>query len=131
MIILAKILIIDDESVITMILKEILCDAEHEVLTANNGLSALKMLEQFLKPDLIMVDLLMPGMGGCDFIERINADPKFKGIPVILITGFVPSIEDLPPSGSYQDIICKPFDIDDVVMKVNKLLDSKQNIGIA
>lgn len=130
MIVLARILIVDDESVIAMILKEILSDAEHEVFTANNGVSALKLLEQPPKPDLLIVDLLMPGMGGRDFIEKINTDPKLKGTPIILITGSIPSVKDFPPGGSYQDIICKPFDIDDVVMKVEKLLNTRQHLSI-
>jgi CheY-like chemotaxis protein len=119
---LARILIMDDEPVIVMILEEILRDAGHDVLTALNGNSGLEILERTAKPDLVLMDLLMPGMGGKDFLQVIKANPQFKDIPVILITGSVPDLKTFPATGSYQSIICKPFDIDQVVEKVNHLL---------
>lgn len=119
---MARILIMDDEPVILMILEEIFRDAGHDAITALNGNSGLEILEQAAKPDLVLMDLLMPGMGGKDFLQVIRANPKFNNIPVILITGSVPDLKTFPAAGSYQGIICKPFDIDQVVEKANNLL---------
>ena len=123
---MAKILIIDDEVYISTIIQEILGDRGHEVFCEGDGFAGLKFLEQSPRPDLLMVDLSLPRMSGCEFIEKVNADPKLKGIPVILLTGYNPSVNDFPPGVSYQDIITKPFDLDDLVTRVEKLIDTKK-----
>ena len=119
---MAKVLVIDDEAVITMVLEEILLDAGYEVFTAANGLLGVELLKKGLQPDLLIIDLLMPGMGGRDFLKTLRSNFKLPNIKVILITGSVPNEKDFPPGGSYQDVICKPFDIYDVIKKVNHLL---------
>jgi CheY-like chemotaxis protein len=127
---LAKILVIDDETSIVMVLKEVLSDGGHEVYTAPNGLTGLELLKQGIIPDLLIIDLLMPGMGGRDFIKRIQSDFNLPNLAVILITGTIPDGDNFPPGGSYQDIICKPFDLDNVVEKVDYLLQKTQTSGL-
>jgi response regulator RpfG family c-di-GMP phosphodiesterase len=65
-------------------------------------------------------------MSGKEFIQKITSIPHYLDIPVILITGSVPNKRDFPAAGSYQDFICKPFDIGEVIMKVEKLLNSRR-----
>lgn len=120
---MAKILVIDDESVIVMVLEEVLQDAGHEVFTAADGLQGLELLKKGLQPELLIIDLLMPGMGGRDFLKAVRADFKLANLQVILLTGSVPNERDFPPGDTYHDVICKPFNIDDVVMKANRLLN--------
>jgi len=117
-----KIMIVEDEPTIVIVLKEILMDAGYQVFTASNGKTALQMMRSSIKPDLCIVDLFMPEMGGRDFISCIQADFELRDIPIILLTGSVPTMKDFPPGGSYQEIICKPFDIDNVIEKVDQVL---------
>lgn len=118
---MGRVLIIDDEPTITMILKEVLMDEGYEITTAINGLNGLEVLQRQLIPDIIIIDLLMPRMGGRDFIITIRSKPEFADIPILLITGAIPNPQDFPPENSYQDIIYKPFDIEDVLAKVNSI----------
>jgi CheY-like chemotaxis protein len=119
---MARIMVIDDEPNIMMVLSEILTDAGHEICTASNGLAGWELMQQKIKPELLLLDLCMPGMNGKEFIQKMSSDPKYRDIPIILITGSVPNKKDFPPAGSYQDFICKPFDIDEVIIKAEKLL---------
>jgi CheY-like chemotaxis protein len=113
------VLIIDDEPTVLMVLKEIFSDEGYDVSTASNGLTGLRMLEQGLVPEIILIDLLMPGMGGRDFVLTLRSKPDLVKVPIILITGTIPNPEDFPPEGSYQDIIGKPFEIEDVITKAH------------
>lgn len=120
---MARILVIDDEATILLVLQEVLEDEGYEVNTASNGLEGLEVLGQGPPPDVILVDLVMPGMGGREFIRLFRSNPPRSGIPVILITGALPNTEDFPVAGSYQDVISKPFDILDIILKVNRMLN--------
>ncbi|HEX7715238.1 MAG TPA: response regulator [Bacillota bacterium] len=119
---MARILVIDDEPTILLVLQEILEDEGYMVFTAANGLEGMKVLGEGPPPDVILIDLLMPGMGGREFIRLLRTNDNQSRIPVILITGAIPNTEDFPVEGSYQDVISKPFDILDIIHKVNRLL---------
>jgi two-component system chemotaxis response regulator CheY len=120
------IMVIDDETNIVLILKEILGDIGCRVVSAPNGLYAFELLKQMPKPDLIMVDLLMPVMGGRQFIETLQTIPEYNNIPIILVTGTIPNLLDFPSQGTYQEIILKPFDINEIVHKTCRLLESRR-----
>ncbi|MGD9154122.1 MAG: response regulator [Bacillota bacterium] len=119
------IMVIDDETNIVLVLKEILGDIGCRVMSAPNGLYAFELLKQMSKPDLFMVDLLMPVMGGRQFIEILQSLPEYNSIPIILVTGTIPNLQDFPPQGTYQDIVSKPFDINEIVNKACRLLKNR------
>lgn len=116
-------MVMDDEPNIMLVLQEILTDAGHEVCAVSNGLEGWKMMLQNKKPELLILDLFMPYMSGKEFIQQIASNPDYFDIPIILITGSVPNKKDFPAAGSYQDFICKPFDIDEVISKAERLLN--------
>lgn len=119
---LPRVLIIDDEPNIVMVLKEILNEEGFEISTATDGITGLKLLETFPRPEILLLDLFMPGLGGREFVIKMRSNPNFCDIPVILITGAIPSIQDYPPEGSYQEVIGKPFDILEVISVVRRFL---------
>jgi len=122
---LARILIVEDEPSISMVLQEVLTDEGHETMAVVDGFEALKWLqEQGQPPDIVLVDLFMPRLSGKAIVEAMRNDIGLQNVPVILVTGAVPSVHDYPPEGSYQDIIGKPFDVVDVLQKVNQLVQS-------
>ena len=78
-----KVLAVDDEAANLMLLHEIL-QSDYDVIFAKNGQDALKRVMQ--KPDLIILDIMMPGMDGHEVCQRLKADPENKHIPVIFLT---------------------------------------------
>jgi len=117
-------MIVEDEPSLVQVFQEILTDEGYEVAVAENGLQALSLLQRQPKPDLIISDLLMPGMGGQDLFALIRANPELRDIPAILITGAVLDRDVL--EGEYLEVIGKPFDIDDVLRRVGRALANAQ-----
>ena len=80
-----KILLIDDTESFLYILNDILMN-DYETIIAKNGEDGLETAK-LVMPDLILLDVVMPGLSGYDVLQTLKADDKMKAIPVILITG--------------------------------------------
>lgn len=118
-----RVLVVDDEQAIALILSETLQDEGFDVVMAFDGFSALQQLSRAAPVDVVLLDLRMPGMSGRLVVESMRANPDTQAIPITLITGAVPSSKDFPPEGTYQAVIFKPFDVRDVLKIVNDLLE--------
>lgn len=118
---MARVLLIEDEPNIAMILEIFLSEQGHEVITSSDGLSGLRRLEQEPLPSIVVVDLFMPGVDGRVVVETIYRSLKLRHIPVVVISGSIPGSANLPPKGSYSAFISKPFDLDEVAKTVEKL----------
>ncbi len=81
----AKILIVEDNPDNLFLLKEVLKDAEYTIYTAENGAQAIEQAQK-IKPDLIIMDMLMPVMDGYEATRRLRRDPMFKNVPIIGLT---------------------------------------------
>ncbi len=121
---MSRVLVVDDDPDIRLVLQELLTEEGYQVETASDGLTALGLLHQAPLPDIILLDLAMPGMNGGAVVKAIRSDPALRGIPVVIVTGSVPDAFEYPPDGSYQGLIGKPFDINDVLEIVRGLLES-------
>ncbi len=122
---MARILIIEDEPSIAMVLQEVLCDEGHAPTVIADGMEALEWLMlQPVPPDLVLVDLLVPGASGKEIVETMRGSLKLADVPVVLVTGATPSESVFPSAGSYQQIIGKPFDVLDILHMVTGLLSS-------
>ncbi|HEX7586083.1 MAG TPA: response regulator [Patescibacteria group bacterium] len=80
-----KIMIVEDDSFVMDIYQTKLSQEGYTVIEARDGLDAIKKLEKE-KPDLILLDIIMPNMDGLEVLKKIKADEKFSNIPVILLT---------------------------------------------
>jgi signal transduction histidine kinase len=107
----AKILIIDDEEVVLDSCLQILKGSQFQIRTASNGTLGLQMVEEF-QPDLVFVDLKMPGISGLEVLEKVHT--LDSTIVVVVITGFatVSSAVDAMKKGAY-DFLPKPFTPDE------------------
>lgn len=83
---LPKILVVDDDTAAIQLMHSLLA-GEAEVSFARSGENALQVVET-VSPDLILMDVEMPGMGGIEACRRLKADPRFSAIPVIFVTSF-------------------------------------------
>jgi DNA-binding response OmpR family regulator len=118
-----KILLVDDEPHIIELEKAILTLEGFEILTAEDGATALEILKTE-KPDLVILDMMMPGMSGRETCDSIRKNPKTKDLKVIFVTVAKfsemgqKSLEELGVS----DYLTKPFDNDELVARVKKAL---------
>ena len=117
------VLIVEDEIINQEILKEIL-SSQYEVLTADNGIEALHVIESSVAPiSLILLDLNMPLMDGFTLIKELKKDEKSKNIPIIVLTGDKNSELDALTLGAV-DFITKPYDVKEIIMaRVNRSIE--------
>jgi two-component system repressor protein LuxO len=115
-----KILIVDDEPYNLDVLNDCLRDAGFKVLTAENGEAALKRVN-YIKPDLILLDVIMPGLDGFETCHRLKKNEVTKDTPIIFITAKTDSVEK-GLELSAVDYITKPFQPAEVVARVKKHL---------
>ncbi len=113
------ILIVDDKSYNIELLFHVMQLNGHRVLVANSGESALQKL-QIVCPDLILLDIMMPGMDGFETCRRLKADDKNKDIPVIFMTALTNTEDKIKAFKlGAVDYITKPFQKEEVVARVN------------
>lgn len=117
-----KILIIDDEPDLVDMLSFRLEAHGFGVVSALNGPTGLEKAKSD-KPDLILLDLMMPGMDGFQVAKRLKGDPNTAGIPIIVFTAAVnPELSQRVSEIHALDYITKPFESKDLLEKVKKVL---------
>ncbi len=120
---MSKILIIEDEEALLLMLAERLERDGYEPLTAKDGEEGiLKMKEE--RPDLVLLDIVMPKVGGFEVLEAMQRDPELQKIPVIIISNSGQSVEIARAKAlGVKDYLVKAeFDPEEVVAKVRKVL---------
>lgn len=120
-----KILVIDDEPLVVEVLKIRLKMNNYEVITASDGTEGIERAVTE-KPDLIILDVVMPGLDGYQVCQKLKEDTNTKTIPVIMLTalGQSPGRKKGYSSGA-QDYIFKPFDDQELLNSVEKALKYK------
>ena len=120
---MAKILIVDDEPHMVELEKGILESNGYTVISATNGEEALSVLENE-KPDLVILDMMMPGMSGREVCKKIRENPKTKDLRVIFVTvaRFSEMGKDVLSEMNVLDYVTKPFDNEDIAERIKKAL---------
>jgi len=120
-----QILLVDDSKETVDGLKTYL-DQKYEVFTACNGLECLRVLEQNeKKPDLVITDLVMPLISGVGVISLLKK--QVPEIPIIAMTGWGKEPSELAKEAKADEILMKPFDLEDLDHSVSKLLAGKRS----
>ncbi|MCU1295850.1 MAG: response regulator receiver protein [Acidobacteriaceae bacterium] len=118
-----KILLADDSVTAQNMGRRILSDAGYEVITVNNGAAALKKISE-VRPDLIVLDVYMPGYGGLEVCQRIKESPDTARIPVLLTVGKMePFKADESKRVRADGHIIKPFEASELLTALTKLED--------
>jgi len=124
----ADILIVDDQEIILKLLEETLKTEGYSVRMAMNGIEALAAVES-IRPDLIITDMLMPKMNGCDMVSKLKESSETRLIPTIMLTGlfdFENKVRALDIG--VDDFLGKPFNRIELITKVRALLKTKAYI---
>lgn len=117
-----KVLIIDDEEHIVDLIKYNLEANGFQTIVAFNGVDGLK-LSKSEKPDLILLDLMLPGIDGLEVLKRIRSDEKLKNTPVIMLTAKSEEIDKiLGLELGADDYITKPFSVRELTARVKAVL---------
>ncbi len=116
-----KILIIEDEEIMLDLLQKKLTNNGYEIAIARNGEDGLKMVKE-IKPDLILLDIIMPKMSGMEVLEEMQKDKGLKDIPVIIISnsGQPVELDRARKLGAKDWLVKTEFDPQEVVDKVVK-----------
>lgn len=119
-----KLLLADDSITIQKVVGIIFANEDYELTIVDNGTAALAKARQ-VSPDIMLVDALMPGMGGYEVCEEVRRDPSLSTVPILLMTGaFEPFDEDKARRSGADDFISKPFESQQLIAKVKVLLAS-------
>ena len=125
-----KLLIVDDD----VELVELMVDAfsrgdRFEIRTANNGFDAGMAVKEF-RPDLVVLDVMLPDINGKEVCQRVRSDPSMSAVKVICISGMVEEdkIADLMESGA-DDFMKKPFDVEKLIDRVCEMLEMETATG--
>ncbi|MCC5647085.1 hybrid sensor histidine kinase/response regulator [Nostoc sp. CHAB 5824] len=122
-----RILAVDDTLDNLILVQAILESEGYEINLVSDGIKALRQVEQS-PPDLILLDVMMPGIDGYEVTRRIRNNPAISYIPILLITAFHESsvVEGLDAGA--DDFIRKPFDTDELLARVRSLLRLKHSL---
>ena len=116
-----KILIIEDEEIIRDLLQKKLSQEGYEISVAKDGQEGLRLMKE-VKPDLILLDIVMPKIGGFEVMEEMQKEDELKSIPVIVVSnsGQPVEIDKAQALGAKDWLIKTEFDPKEVIEKVVK-----------
>ncbi len=117
-----KILWVEDDRLLSTILSKKITASGYTLLKANQGDDAFKILEKDT-PDLIMLDIMLPGMTGLEVLQKIKMDTKFKNIPVIMLsnTNKQSYIENAKMLGANKFLVKAAVSLDEIIAEVDRL----------
>lgn len=119
----SRILVCDDELHIRRAAEFKFKRAGHVVDCAGDGVEAWERLQQH-RPDILVTDYQMPRMDGMELVQRIAADPRLSGLPIVMLTakGFEISREELKERYGVLEVLSKPFSPRDLLNRIEHLL---------
>src|SRR5512137_2854438 len=117
-----NILVIEDDEIVARVIERSLRGEEFKVTVANSGVEGLKTARRAV-PDLVLLDVIMPGMDGYTVCREMRNDPLLVNVPVLFLTA---KIKDEDRIAGFQaggdDYLCKPFNIEELTLRVRAIL---------
>jgi two-component system KDP operon response regulator KdpE len=114
----AHILVVDDDEAMAAFLGDRLSKLGYEVSVAHTGREALERMRA-RPPELLLVDLVMPDMGGWELVRTVRADSAFRHLPILVCT----AVKEARPSDALvQGILHKPFQLDEIERRIRNAL---------
>jgi len=118
-----RVLAVDDDMINRKLIKSMLMKTDNvaEVLEAANGMDALDILKKDTNIDIVLLDIIMPIMGGIDFLKVARSDEQMKNLPIIVLTTDETIRAEALNEGA-NDFLTKPIREKDIVSKIAKLI---------
>ena len=124
-----KILIVEDDTFLSTLAADRMMKEGYTVSVAPDGMQALKLLEADI-PDLMLLDIIMPGMNGFEVLKQVKENPKWKDVSIIIFSnlGQEHEIEEARKLGADDFLVKAQFTLKEVIVKMNELLKKKGKI---
>jgi DNA-binding response OmpR family regulator len=124
-----KVLVADDDLEILALVARHVKSLGAEVLEASDGEEALRVARRE-KPDLIVLDVMMPGMSGWEVCRAVREDDALASTGVVMLTGIGERLNEMTsPLYGADDFLDKPFELDDLESKIKETLEKRQKRG--
>lgn len=126
-----RILVVDDESDVVQLIDRMLAAEQFEVICAYDGISAVDIAETE-KPDLILLDIMMPMMSGYEVCRQVRANPQTKNIPVLFMSsGHSMDVRSQSQKAGANTLILKPFSPAELLAQVRRYLPKREENTVA
>jgi DNA-binding response OmpR family regulator len=123
----ANILVIEDDDIVARTIERSLRGTEFRVTLTNSGVEGLKAARR-RPPDLVILDIIMPGMDGYTVCREIRADPMLAEMPVLFLTAKIKDEDKIAGfTAGADDYLSKPFNIDELILRVRAILRRARN----
>ncbi|HSG42544.1 MAG TPA: response regulator transcription factor [Anaerolineales bacterium] len=123
---MTKIMVVDDDEDFTNLYKTTLRMKGYDITAVNESPAAMDMA-YLVKPDVFLIDLMMPDIDGIQLCRMIREDPVFKLTPIIIVTALTDSESNEVAMGAGANgYLAKPFQIDELISKINALAEGTE-----
>lgn len=117
---MTQILVVEDDPNVRVLLQSLLTAEGYDVVTASDGMAGLGRLAD-QTPALILLDLMMPDLGGDRVLEQLGQDPASAAVPVVVLTGQLDAVLQLRNALGEDNVITKPFGVNDLLTRVAQI----------
>jgi DNA-binding response OmpR family regulator len=121
----ARVLVVEDDPSVRGLLQTLLASEGYDVSTASDGLAGL-VKANASHPQLILLDLMMPDLGGVRVLEELRGDPELADIPVIVVTGKLDAVPSLRTLLGEGNVFAKPFGVAELMARVADITGHKE-----
>jgi DNA-binding response OmpR family regulator len=120
---MTKILIVDDDKSATSLLAKVMLLEGYESVIVNESPKAIEVAAS-VKPDLFLLDLMMPELDGIELCKLLRADPRFSAIPIVVVSAMDDNFsKSAARNAGADDYVPKPFFPDDLIQRIKTLID--------
>ena len=115
-----SVLVVEDDPSVRGLLNTLLTSEGYDVAVASDGIAGLVKASSH-HPALILLDLMMPDLGGVRVLEELAYDPELAGIPVVVVTGKVEAVPALKDALGAENVFAKPFGVTELLERVAQI----------
>lgn len=125
----SHILVIEDDDIVGRTIERSLRGGEFRVTLTNSGVEGLKAARR-RPPDLVILDIIMPGMDGYTVCREMRADPVLADVPILFLTAKIKDEDKITGfNAGADDYLCKPFNIDELILRIRAILRRVRSQG--